>query len=171
VAADRQPGITHVDRQALVAADATNTVRLRVDGLAVPDERVLGCSPLPQVLAGQVFGIRLNGGVPLGLVRRCVRLLEEIDHGAAASRLTQRCDEVRRRLDAGMGDVTALLDARADAAELAVQASSALVAAVGGKALTRSDHAQRLAREATFTLVASSRPAMRQTLVDRFSGA
>jgi alkylation response protein AidB-like acyl-CoA dehydrogenase len=170
VRAEEQPGITSVDRMALVAADATNTVRLKVDGLEVPDERVLGRTPLPQVLESQVFGVRLNGAVPLGLVRRCVRLLEEIDHHDAAARLGQQCDDVRGRLDASMGDLPTMLDARADAAELAVRASSALVAAVGGAALTRSAHAQRLAREATFTLVASSRPAMRHTLVKRLSG-
>jgi hypothetical protein len=40
---------------------------------------------------------------------------------------------------------------------------------VGARAIDRGHHAQRLAREATFTLVASSRPAMRRHLVERLA--
>jgi alkylation response protein AidB-like acyl-CoA dehydrogenase len=169
VAAEDQPGIAAVHPVDLVAANATATVRLELDGLFVADDRVTGRLPLPIVLANQAFGVRLNGAVPLGLVRRCCRLLRDEGAADAAASLEAEGDEIRDRLDAGMADPAALLDARADAALLAVRAASALVAAVGGRALDRSHHAQRLAREATFTLVASSRPAMRATLVDRLT--
>jgi hypothetical protein len=59
--------------------------------------------------------------------------------------------------------------ARAEAAELAVRAASALVAAGGGPSLDRSHEAQRLAREAIFTLVAASRPELKAALVERLS--
>jgi alkylation response protein AidB-like acyl-CoA dehydrogenase len=169
VDATPQAGITAVDPVALVAADATKTARLTVDGLVVPDERITSRTPRPDFLANQAFGIRLNGGVPLGIVRRCARLLRDEGAEAAAAAVEAECDEVRGRLDAGMADPAALLDARAEAAHLAVRAASALVAAVGARALDRGHHAQRLAREATFTLVASSRPGMRATLVDRLT--
>ena len=169
VAAEEQPGIVAVHPVDLVAANATATVRLELDGLVVPDDRVTGRTPRPVVLENQAFGIRLNGAVPLGLVRRCARLLRDEGADEAAAAFDAECGDVRSRLDAGMADPAALLDARAEAALLAVRASSALVAAVGGRALDRGHHAQRLAREATFTLVASSRPAMRATLVDRLT--
>jgi alkylation response protein AidB-like acyl-CoA dehydrogenase len=169
VAAEEQPGIAAVHRVDLVAADATATVRLELDGLVVPDERVTARTPRPVVLDNQVFGIRLNGAVPLGLVRRCTRLLRDEGADDAAAAFEAEVDEVRARLDAGMADPAALLDARAEASLLAVRAASALVAAVGGRALDRGHHAQRLAREATFTLVASSRPPMRAALVERLA--
>lgn len=169
VAAEEQPGLGDVRRVDLVAADATATVRLRLDDLFIADDRVISRAPRSEFLANQVFGIRLNGAVPLGLVRRCLRLLREAGVDDAADAFEAEAAIVRGGLDAAMADRDALLDARADAALLAVRAASALVAAVGAPALDRGHHAQRLAREATFTLVASSRPAMRQTLVERLA--
>jgi hypothetical protein len=169
VPAREQPGLTDVRRLSLVAADATATVGFRVDSLIVPDDRIVSRSPHEAILGAQVFGIRLNGGVPLGIVRRTARLLDEAGDAEVAAAFLAEADVVRGRLDAGMGDLGALLDARADASQLAVRATSALVASVGGSALERGRHAQRLAREAIFTLVASSRPPMRRTLVERFA--
>jgi hypothetical protein len=63
---------------------------------------------------------------------------------------------VRTKLDQ-LGPDTAA--ARAAAGELAVRAASALMTAEGSKALLASAQAQRLAREALFTLVYALRPA------------
>ncbi len=73
-------------------------------------------------------------------------------------------------LDSAMDDATALLAARADAARLALEAVAALVAARGGEALLRGSDAERLFREASFILVAASRPALKDLLVRRFAG-
>jgi alkylation response protein AidB-like acyl-CoA dehydrogenase len=166
LAAESQPGIAAVHPVDLVAADATATVRIQLDGLVVPDDRVTSRTPRQVFLDNQVFGIRLNGAVPLGLVRRCARLLRDAGADEAAGAFEAEADAVRAQLDAGMADPSALLLARAEGSQLAVRAASALVAAVGAPALDRDHHAQRLAREAIFTLVASSRPTMRQALVD-----
>ena len=76
------------------------------------------------------------------------------------------------RLIAGiaLADLAALLAARADGAQLAVDAAAALVAADGGRALIVGSDADRLSREATFTLVAASRPELKGLLLQRFSG-
>lgn len=59
------------------------------------------------------------------------------------------------------------MSARADGAQLALRA--ALVTSGGGPSLIDTDHAQRLAREAVFTLVAASRAELKRELLDRFS--
>lgn len=169
VPAEQQPGVTSVDRLELVAADASNTVALRLDDLFVPDDRVVSREPRADFLAGLHFAARINGALPLGLVRRCVRLLDDAGQVEPAGRLQAQCDAVRGRLDGGLGDPPALMRARAEAAELAVRAASALVAAGGGPSLDRSHQAQRLAREAIFTLVAASRPELKAALVERLS--
>ena len=51
------------------------------------------------------------------------------------------------------------------AGELAVRAASALMTAEGSKSLLASGQAQRLAREALFTLVYALRPASRSTVL------
>jgi alkylation response protein AidB-like acyl-CoA dehydrogenase len=169
VEARTQPGITSVDRQHLVAANATNTVSIRFDDLVVPDDRVVSRVSRPDFLANQIFGARINGTLPLGLVSRCCRLLDEAGQVDAAARLGAERDLVRGRLDAGLADITAMVSARADAAQLALRAAAALVTAGGGPSLVDVDHAQRLAREAIFTLVAASRAELKRELLHRFS--
>jgi len=169
IEAREQPGITAVERHQLVAANATNTVSIRFDDLVVPDDRVVSRVPRATFLSNQIFGARLNGTLPLGLVTRCSRLLDDAGQPEAAGRLRAAGDVVRDRLDAGLADGAAMVSARADAAQLAVRAAAALVTAGGGPSLVESSHAQRLAREAVFTLVAASRAELKRELVDRFS--
>ncbi|MGV9711385.1 acyl-CoA dehydrogenase family protein [Gordonia sp. NPDC003424] len=155
----------------LSAADATRTVSLAVDGLFVPDDRIVSRVTLDDFFATQNIGVRINGTLPLGLLRRCAALLDMSGQVAAARALRERGGQVRSALDAGLSDAGTLIEARAAAAELAVDASAALVAADGGRALLRGNHPERLAREAVFMLVAASRPALKDLLVERFSGA
>jgi alkylation response protein AidB-like acyl-CoA dehydrogenase len=169
VNAEVQPGITTVTAQPLFVADASQTVALDVDGLFIPDDRVVSRVPRADFMANQNFGSRLNATLPLGLVGRCARLLDDAGESAAATALRAEADAIRERLDAGLGDATTLLRARADGCELATRAAGALVAARGGPSLLRSDPAQLLARSALFTLVAASRPELKRSLIDRMS--
>jgi alkylation response protein AidB-like acyl-CoA dehydrogenase len=154
----------------LIAAQGTNTVRLRFDGYLLPARRVTDEVSDGEFLAGQAFGLRLNGCVPLGLAGRCVRLLAELGREDVADRLLFQLDEVRARLDAGLADPPSMHAARADAAELAYRAAGTLVAATGSDALISLNHAQRLVREATFTLVAAGRPEIKAELLGLFTG-
>ncbi|RAY11586.1 acyl-CoA dehydrogenase [Actinomadura craniellae] len=154
----------------LVAGQATNTVRLRFDGYLLPTDQITGTVPHADFLAYQAFGSRLNGCVACGIAHRAIRLLAEAGHPEAATALTARLDHVRSALDAGLHDPATMPSARAGAAELALRAAGALVAGVGGPALLIGQHAQRLVREATFTMVAASRPDMRQHLVRSLTG-
>jgi alkylation response protein AidB-like acyl-CoA dehydrogenase len=154
----------------LTAGNGSRTVALAVNSLIVRDADVVSRVPLETFFATQTIGVRINGTQPFGVIRRSVGLLDESGHADAAQALRRRGDEVRSRLDQGLGDPDALIRARADAARLAVDAASALVAAGGGPALIRGSHAERLVREAAFTLVAASRPALKDLLVHQFSG-
>jgi hypothetical protein len=78
-------------------------------------------------------------------------------------------DAVRDRLDAGLADSARLPRARADGAELALRAASALVANGGGTSILSSPPAQLLARAAIFTPIAASRPELKLALVAGFS--
>lgn len=155
----------------LSAGNATSTVFLRVEGLQVSDAQIVSRVGLDDFFASQNIGLRINGTLPFGLVRRATALLERLDEVHAARALRERAGVIRARLDESLSDTPALLDARADAARLAVEATSALIAADGGRALVSGSTPERLAREAMFTLVAASRPQVKDLLVQRFSGA
>ncbi|SHG20898.1 acyl-CoA dehydrogenase family protein [Geodermatophilus nigrescens] len=145
--------------QPLVAVQASATVELRLRGHRVPVGRLLGTTPLAQVRAGDAAGLRVNGSLALGLVRRCAALV-------GPSPLDAALVAARARLDAaGPEDLSA---ARAEAAALAHRAAGALVVASGSAAARAGSVAERTAREAVFLLVFGSRPAIRAHLLDRF---
>lgn len=148
-------------RQRLTAVHASNTVTLRFREHVVPAERVIASVPQREWLAKDAAGLRFNGSLPLGLTARCCALL-------GASPLDDELVAARTALDdAGAAELPA---ARAGAAELAMRAASALVTATGSGAALRDSQAQRLAREALFLLVFASRPAIKESLLDRFTG-
>ena len=145
------------ERLRLVAANASATVRLRIDGLFVPSERATSVAPYtpPPAYDG---GGRPNGSLALGVAWRCLHLL-------GPSALGAELDARRQQLD-GATDET-LADARAAAAELAVRASAALIVGRGSRSIYLEDHAQRLYREAAFLLVFGSRTAIKASLLHR----
>ncbi|MEO9329620.1 acyl-CoA dehydrogenase family protein [Gordonia aurantiaca] len=155
----------------LTAANATSTVSLQVADLFIPDARVVTRVTRDEFFANQSVGIRINGTLPFGLIRRCAALLDASALPEAARRLRARADAARCALDTAMtADAVGLVAARADAAQLALDATSALVAAHGGSALIRGYAAERLHREAAFILVAASRAEVKDLLLRRFSG-
>jgi hypothetical protein len=167
--AEAQPGITAVTPQSLFVANATRTVSLDVDGLEICEDRIVSRISRADFIANQNFGSRLNGTLPLGIARRCAKLLDAAGEAEAAASIRAEVARIRERMDAGLGDSTLLLAARADGAEIAVRASAALLASAGGSGIVTSSAAQLLAREAMFTLVAASRPELKRSLVRRFS--
>ncbi len=152
------PGLGVVP-QSLVAVQASATVELRLTGHRVPAGGLLGTTPLATVRAGDAAGLRLNGSLALGLVRRVCRLV-------GASPLDGELDAVRARLDAaGPADLPA---ARAEAAALAHRAAGVLAVVTGSASARAGSVAGRTVREALFLLVFGSRPAIRTALLERF---
>ncbi len=156
-----QPGLT-VTRQRLAAVNASVTVRLGLDGVAVPGERLVGRAPFDPAVSLRPDRMRINGSLALGVARRCGRLLGPgpLDDELAACR--ERLD------DAIATDATVMAEARAAASELAVRAAAALTVQDGSQSIMVDQHAQRLAREALFLLVFGSRPAIKSALLRRF---
>jgi alkylation response protein AidB-like acyl-CoA dehydrogenase len=161
-------GIT-VEELRLIVAQGSNTVLLRFEDYFLPTEKVLAEVSHTDFLANQHISARLNGCLAMGVAGRCIRMIGAAGHPEVAARLHTAQDAVRDRLDAGLADPPDLPAARAAASELAYRAAGALVIAVGSSGILQRQHAQRLVREATFTLVAAGRPEVKNVLLHLFS--
>jgi alkylation response protein AidB-like acyl-CoA dehydrogenase len=135
-----------VERLTLAALNATATVRAAFSELPVTADRVTGQHQAAGGTAPEV--LRLHAALALGVAARCCRLL-----GRTA--LDSELDALRTRLDQlGQG----VFAARADAGLFAMRAAEALMTSEGSRSLLVTHHAQRLMREAMFTLVYALRP-------------
>ncbi len=157
--AEPHPGLA-VEPARLSAMNASATVHLRFDGVFVGGGRLVSQVPVEARPEGE--GLRRNGSLALGLVRRCCLLL-------GPTPLDQALRRCRERLDtATAADMPA---ARAAASALAVQAAHAVGVARGSRAALSGDPAERLAREAAVLLVFGSRPGIKRALQDHFMPA
>jgi alkylation response protein AidB-like acyl-CoA dehydrogenase len=155
VEAQEQPGLV-ATRQEMSALDATSTVALTFNSLDVGEDRVVSTVAYePRQESGP--GLRLNGSLALGVVRRCCAVI-------GASALDEELHEARDFLDGA--DATTMPRARARASELAARAASALCVYRGSVSVLRGDLAERTNREATLLLAFGSRPAIRSALLD-----
>jgi alkylation response protein AidB-like acyl-CoA dehydrogenase len=145
-------GIT-IEELKMVAVQGSNTVRLRFADYVLPDEKVTGEISHPDFIANQRLNARLIGAAGRAQVARPLRAEQ---------------DAIRNRLDGGLDDPATLPAARAAAAELAYRSAGALVVTVGSTGILARQHAQRLVREATFTLVAAGRPQIKDCLLNMF---
>ena len=149
----------------LIAANASRTVSLTFDGVRVPFDMVDGIVTLERFAAAAMFGIWLNGCLALGIARRSIAELSDL--GLDVGPLGEEKLSIRRDLDAGLTGTSDIYVARARASEFALNTAAALVAATGSGALLRGATAERLLREATFTLVFGTRPPIRAALLER----
>jgi alkylation response protein AidB-like acyl-CoA dehydrogenase len=145
-----------VRRVPLVALNATATVTASFRSHGVPAERVMSVAlytegPTPPEV------IRIHSALALGVATRCCRLLGQ----SGLDEQLVRCRSELDRLDPNTIEQT-----RAEAGELALRAAAALAAQTGSRALLLDDHAQRLTREALFTLVYALRPASRTAVLE-----
>jgi len=159
-------GIADVQPLDLVAAQASNTVRLVFADLPLADEMVTTRSNRQEFLAGLAIGMRVDSSLALGLIQRALADMEAAGQPQVAQKFAAQAAALRERFDAALGDPASLPAMRAACSELALRVCGALVAAVGGRALLRTSQAQRLAREALFTLVVATRPQVKSSLLD-----
>jgi alkylation response protein AidB-like acyl-CoA dehydrogenase len=143
------------ERLRLAALDATATVTVSFDRLPVPADRVTSKHPPGDRASPEV--LRTHAALALGVTARCCRMLGETS-------LDGELTELRTELDR-LGPGTAA--ARAAAGELALRAAAAVMTAAGSRSLLVTEHGQRLAREALFTLVYALRPGSRSALLTR----
>jgi alkylation response protein AidB-like acyl-CoA dehydrogenase len=159
-------GIT-VEPLRMVAVGGSNTVRLRFADYVLPAEKVIAEVSHRDFLANQHLSVRRSGCLAMGVAGRCIRMIGEVGQPVAELLLAEQ-DVIRDRLDAGLSDPATLPAARAAASELAYRCAGALVVAVGSAGILAHQHAQRLVREATFTLVAAGRPKIKDNLLNAF---
>jgi alkylation response protein AidB-like acyl-CoA dehydrogenase len=152
----------------MVAAQGSNTIRLSFEDYLLPVEKVTSEVSHRDFLANQRMSSRLSGCLAMGVAGRCIRMIDEAGRPGVAELLHAEQSAIRKRLDGGLGDPEILPAARAAASELAYRAAGALVAAVGSTGILARQHAQRLVREATFTLVAAGRPEIKNNLLSVF---
>lgn len=162
------PGIS-VEQLRMIAAQGSNTVRLRFTDYLLPVARVTAEISHRDFLAKQRRNARLNGCLAMGIARRCIRLIGEAGRPDIAESLHAAQSTVHTRLDGGLADPATMPAARAAASEHAYRCAGALVVAVGSSGVLSRQHAQRLVREATFTLVAAGRPEIKDRLLQVLS--
>jgi alkylation response protein AidB-like acyl-CoA dehydrogenase len=143
----------------LVAVTASRTVNLSFDRHVIPDDRLTGEVDYDEWKAGDAGGSALNGFLALGVAARCAALIgtSPLDDELAACRSALLT-----------ADAAGTPAARAAAAQLALRAATILVVRTGGRSVLRTDHAQRLLREAAFLQVFGTRPAIKSALLVRY---
>ena len=170
VSAEAGGGIT-VEELHLVAAAASNTVQLRFEDYFLPAEKVTAKLFHTDFLARTHIALRRNGSLAMGVAGRCIRMIGEIGRPELAELLEVEHSAIRDRLDRGLSEPATLPRARAAASELAHRCAGALVVATGSSGILAGRHAQRLVREAAFTLVAAGRPDIKENLLGLFGSA
>lgn len=164
-----RPGVgMAVEPLRLPVFGATGTVAMDFDGFEVVDESVADVVDLTAWRQADRRHAALGNPAVLGVAERAVRLLGELgddDSAGAAGRLGDAIDDAwsaDERLAAslaaadvaGVDDVIATASAhRARCLDLSRRATTALLAAVGGRGMALDHPAQRLAREANFYVI------------------
>ena len=178
--AREQPGLTASPPMRLAVMQGTATVSLVLDGLDVELSAVAEVASAAAWL--EADRLRTANATPavFGLLATVVQRLAETaerrgDRTAAvlAARLGEEGEQLRRAayglLDsvAPPEQVQERLRLRAASLELVVRASTALVVATGGSAMSSSAAPQRLAREALFHLVQAQTAPVREMTLQR----
>lgn len=158
-------GVAAVHPLSLVAAQASNTVRLEFRELYLPDEKVTTRVNLQGYLAGLVLGLRVDSSLAFGLIARALTLLEEAGQADVAEALRAEAADLRAKFAAAMADPARLPAMRAACSALAHRACTGYLVVIGGPALIATHEAQRLARESLFTLVVASRPEVKTAVL------
>jgi alkylation response protein AidB-like acyl-CoA dehydrogenase len=150
---------------AFAVVDATQTRELTYHQHFVPDSRVTKVENYDEWRARYQLGLRGNGSLALGVASRCCRLLE--DPG-----MTAQLDALRNKLDSiAPSEHEQMSRARAEASLFAVHVATALVAKTGGNAVMLTNHAQRLMREAMFTLVQGQNPDIKAEMMRQLASS
>jgi alkylation response protein AidB-like acyl-CoA dehydrogenase len=176
-------GLAVKTRLHTAALDAAHTVVLSLESVVIADDDIALRQPYEEWLAGDAVVANANAAI-FGVARSAVALLR--DTGAA--RQEDATIEAATIFDAEMSDVRARcyaladelpaneamderLACRAEALELLIAVTSALVAANAGQGMALSSAAQRKAREALFLVVQAQTGPAREATLRRWSAS
>ncbi len=142
---------------------STGTIALSFDGCAIPSAHVVAIDNAQRWRADDRLRAAIGQPAVLGVAARAIRLLHDLAGGSdAANRLAAELDATWSRDDelvgAGPGSdleahIASASDHRAACLDLARRATTALLAAAGGRGMDLAHPAQRLAREADFYVI------------------
>jgi hypothetical protein len=172
VQARDQPGMRPSPPMRLAALTAARTVSLELDGLWVPEEAVALRTPLKGWAIGDRAKRLITNPAVFGIAAAALTLLDEDTAAPLRTRLT----DVRHRAYtlADRPDpherAEALLAVRAEAYEVMGTATTAAIVAGGGRAMSLTNRAQRLAREGMFLLVQGQTAETRQAHLRALAG-
>jgi alkylation response protein AidB-like acyl-CoA dehydrogenase len=165
----------------LAAMQATRTVALRFDALVIPDRDVVTVQPVAQWAIEDARPTVNANPACFGIALRALDLLAgngaepaEPAALAAATRIGERLRQVRaetyRLVDEEDPDqfTERRLDLRARAHQVMIAATTALVLAGAGRAMSADAPAQRLAREAMFMLIQAQTGPARAAALNRW---
>ncbi|MFF4575121.1 acyl-CoA dehydrogenase family protein [Streptomyces sp. NPDC001410] len=172
VEARDQPGLRASPPLRLAALTAARTVSLELDGLRVPEEAVALRTPYESWAPGdRARTLNANPAV-FGIAEAALSLLDE----ESARPLRARLAAVRRHAYA-LADHPAPLEraaerlaVRAEAYDVLGTATTAAVVAGGGRTMSLTSRAQRLAREGLFLLVQGQTAETRQAHLRALAG-
>jgi alkylation response protein AidB-like acyl-CoA dehydrogenase len=170
--AREQPGVRASQPLRLAALTAARTVSLELTGLWLPDEAVVLRAPYEQWAADDRPKTVNTSPAVFGIAKAALGLLDDRTAGPLRARL----DEVRSRAYALADHPEAhkhmdeRLALRTKAYDVMRTATTAAVVAGGGRALTLTSKAQRLAREGMFLLVQGQTERSRRAHLDALAG-
>lgn len=167
-----QPGLRASEPMRLAALTASRTVSLELSGLWVPDDAVALRMPYEDWAATDRPKTRNANPAVFGITEAALTLLD----GETATPLRGRLARIRHEAYA-LADHPAphehaeeRLALRTQAYDIMRTATTAAVVAGGGRAMTLTNRAQRLAREALFLLVQGQTPESRTAHLKSLAG-
>ena len=173
-------GLTASPPMLLAAMQATSTVTLALDGLAVRAADIVAIEPVAAWL--EVDRVKTANITPavFGLLSDTVRRLTETASARGDTTAAELAERLRDEGDALRVQAYALIDhvpaaeqvedrlaIRAEALELLVRSATALVTATGGSAMAVGSAPQRRLREAAFMLVQAQTGPVREATLQR----
>ncbi|MFG2886270.1 acyl-CoA dehydrogenase family protein [Streptomyces sp. NPDC048297] len=172
VEARAQPGLRPSPPMRLAALTAARTVSLELDGLWVPEEAVALRTPLERWAIGDRAKRLITNPSVFGITASALSLLDEDTAVPLRARLTDVRDRAYALADRPdpHGQAGELLAVRAEAYELLGTATTAAIVAGGGRAMSLTSRAQRLAREGMFLLVQGQTAETRQAHLRALAG-
>ena len=162
----------------LAALQSTCTVSLRLEGLQISDPDVVSIRPIEHWAEDDARPTVNPNPAVFGITLAALRLLAEHGERAGEPAATDAANRIGTQVEKVRAEAYRMIDEmdpdaeeprrlllRAAAHRLMVEATTALVVAGAGRALTAASPAQRLAREALFLLVqAQTSPARAASL-------
>lgn len=180
IPAEERPGLTVTGPLALAVMAGTSTVGMRLEGVAAEADEVAAVVPKPRWLERDAQRAANASPASFGLARAAIdRLADSAARRGSteavelAGMLAERLVAVRREAyglvddAAPEAELVRRVELRAEALDLCVTATTALVVAEGGRAMVLVSPAQRWAREALFLLVQAQTGPLREQLLGR----